>query len=457
MNVVEELERIFHPRGVVIVGASNRPGNLGSFFLGGFIQQGFAKDRLYVIHPSEKEVSGVKAYPTARDIPGDVDLAVVYSPRETVPDVIKDCTLKGIKGIVICTSGFAENGIEGRRLQDKILALARSGGTRLIGPNCVGIFCPSTGLTNFAGLMPMESGTVGMFSHSGSLSVMFPVAASAMGIHFSKAISCGNECDLNASDFLEYFGQDQETEIIIAYMEGVKDGRRFFNLAKEVSRRKPIIVWKCGDTHVGSRAACSHTGALAGEPEVWDAVFRQTGMIRAGGADEVLDYLQAFYYLPLPRGNRVAILSGMGGMGVAISDACVEFGLEIAELSAATRKCLEAIVPAVGTCIDNPVDLGMMSTFDRRMYIDTLQALGSDDGVDIILMTTGSWQPDYANKVLEAMKGIRKPIVLITTPAMRVVMEEPKPVKGIAIYHDGRRAAQVASRMVAYQRYRCGG
>jgi len=456
MGVVQELERIFHPRGVAIVGASNNDGNLGRFFLGGFIQQGFDAKRLYVVHPSESEVGGVKAYPSARDIPGDVDLAVVFSPRDTVPQIVKDCTLKGIKGVVICTSGFAENDEDGLRMQREIVEAARGGGTRLIGPNCVGIYCPSTCLINFAGMMPRESGSVGMFSHSGSLSVMFPVAASAMGIYFSQAVSCGNSCDLNESDFLEYFGQDPETEIVTAYLEGVREGRRFFALAKEISKRKPIIVWKCGGSETGSRAACSHTGAMAGEPGVWDAVFKQTGMIRADSAEEVLDLMQAFYFLPLPRGNRVAVISGMGGMGVAISDTCHECGLEVARLSAATMDRLKQVAPPVGTCTDNPVDLGMGSSFNRQLYIDTIEAVGRDENVDIIIMTTGSWQPDYVKKVLEAMAGISKPVALITTQGLRVLMEEPRPVDGVAVFPDSRRAVVAMGKMVQYQRYRSG-
>ncbi len=454
MGVFEELGRIFNPRGLAIIGASNRDGNLGKFFLQGLMQYGFPRDRLYVVHPSADEVAGIKAYPRAQDIPCDVDLAIVYSPRDTVPDIVRDCTGKGIKGVVICTSGFAEDSSHGARLQREIVDIARRGGTRLIGPNCIGIFCPDSHLVSFASVMPSQGGTVGMISHSGSLSVMFPVAAAAKGIYFRLAVSCGNECDLNAADFLEYFGRDEKTGIVIAYLEGVREGRRFFDIAREVSRRKPILVWKCGNTPAGSRAACSHTAALSGAPEIWDAVFRQTGMVRAASEDEMLDCLQAFYFLPLPRGNRVAIVSGMGGMGVAIADACVEFGLEIADLSTSTKKRLTGIMPSAGTCADNPIDLGMMSTFNRQNYIDTLQVLGGEPAVDIIIMTSGSWQTEYVEKVIEAGRDIDKPIVLVTTPAMRVVMQEPRPVRGLAVYHDGRRAVKVLGQMVRYQRYR---
>ncbi len=450
------MERIFHPQGVAIVGASNSDGNLGQFFLRGFIQQGFDRGKLYVVHPGEQEVCGVKAYPTAQDIPGDVDLAVVFSPRETVPGVVRDCALKGIQGVVICTSGFGEKDREGRRLEWEAVGIARKNGTRLIGPNCVGIYCPASNLVNFAGFLPRESGSVGMFTQSGSLSVTFPVAAAAQGIHFSKAISFGNECDLNESDLLEYFGQDPETGIIIAYLEGVVEGPRFYRLAREVSRKKPIMLWKGGTSDVGSRAASSHTGALSGSAAVWKAVFQQTGMIKVDSAEEMLDYLQAFYFLPLPGGNRVAIVTGMGGMGVAIADACIEYGLELADLSDDTRKRLAEFVPSVGTCTDNPVDLGMQSTFNRQVYIDTIEALGKDDGVDILLVTASSWMPDYVELVLAAVRESGKPAVFVTWPALRTVMEEPLPTGGVVFYPDGRRAAKVLGRMVAYQRFRSG-
>lgn len=452
-NIFAELERIFHPRGVVIVGASNSDGNLGRFFLDGFIQLGFEK--LYVVHPREKEVRGVKTYSTVGEISGEVDLAVVFSPQETVSQVVRECTLKGIKGVVVCTSGFGEKDGEGRRLEQEVVEIARRGDTRLIGPNCVGIYCPSSRLANF-GFLPKESGPVGMISQSGSLAVMFTVAEAARGIRFSKVVSCGNECDLNAADFLAYLGQDPETRIILTYLEGVKDARRFCQLAREVSMEKPIIIWKGGTTEVGARAAATHTGALAGATEIWRAAIAQTGMISANSAEELLDCLEAFYFLPLPKGGRAAIVSAMGGLGVTIADACIECGLEVATLSEHTRRRLEEFVPPVGTSIDNPVDLGMGSIFNPQLYIDTIRALVEDDNVDMLLITSSSWDPSYIERVLEVVRGVEKPIAFVSTPALKTVMEEPLPTTGIAIYPDGRRAAMALGKLVAYQRFRSG-
>ena len=323
-GILAELERIFYPRGVVVVGASNREENFGRLFLDGFIQLGLEK--LYVVHPTEKEVLGIKAYPRVMEISDEVDLAVVVSPLETVPQVVAECTEKGVKGVVIFTAGFGEKGSEGRKLEQEVVGIARQGDTRIIGPNCMGIYCPSSRLSNFP-FVPKESGPVGMISHSGSLCNMITMAAAAQGIRFSKVVSCGNECDLNAVDFLEYLGQDPETKIIIAYLEAIKGGRMFCQLAREISKEKPLIVWKGGTTERGARAAASHTGALGGSYQIWRAAFAQTDIISARSTEEILDYLQAFYYLSLPEGRRVAIISGPGGPAVATSDACIESGL----------------------------------------------------------------------------------------------------------------------------------
>jgi acyl-CoA synthetase (NDP forming) len=456
MDLFSELEQIFHPRGVAIIGASNRPGNLGGFFLGGFLNQGFDRDRLYAVHPTAKEVAGIAAYSAVQAIPHNVDLALVFSPRDSVKGVVKDCVSKGVKGIIICTSGFAENGAGGLKLQDEIAGIAREGGARIIGPNCVGVYCPESKIINFASWMPQESGPVGMFSHSGSMTVSIPVAASMMGMHFSKVISCGNECDLNAADFLEYFERDSETRIVIGYLEGVRDGRRFLRVARELSKTKPILLWKGGTSDFGARSASSHTGALAVKAQVWEAMCRQAGIVKVDCEDDMMDYLKAFYYLPRPRGNRVAVVSATGGLGVAIADACADYGLEMATLSHSTFERLKDIVPSVGTCVDNPVDLGMMSAFNLQMGIDTVKTLAQDEGVDIIIKTVGTSNLELVGKEFEALAGFDKPMVYVFSRAMMALMKELKPVKGVAVYSTGRRAAQVMSKMLEYERYRVG-
>jgi acyl-CoA synthetase (NDP forming) len=285
---------------------------------------------------------------------------------------------------------------------------------------------------------------------------MLTMAALAQRIRFSKVVSCGNECDLNAVDFLEYLGQDPETRIIIAYLEAIKDGRRFYQLAREISKEKPIIVLKGGTTERGARAAASHTGALAGSNRIWRAVFAQTGIISAHSAEEMLDYLQAFYYLPLPEGRRVGIVSGPGGPAVTASDACIESGLELAELSQHTKRRIAELIPPVGTSIDNPIDLGMGAAFSPQSYVESIRALGEDKGVDILLIIGASWHPKFIEMMLEAVREVDKPAAFATMPSLSMETEQSLPTRGLAIYPDGRRAAMSLGKLVEYRRFRSG-
>jgi acyl-CoA synthetase (NDP forming) len=408
-------------------------------------------DRLYVVHPTEQQVLGIAAYPSVGEIPEEVDMAVVVSPTDTVVQVVRECTEKGIKGVVIFSSGFAERGAGGKALEGEIVRIARRGGTRIIGPNCMGIYCPASRLTFFPDL-PRESGPVGMICHSGSLSVMLTVAAKTHGIRFSKVVSCGNECDLNAADFLEYFGQDHETRIILAYLETVKDGRRFFQLSREISREKPIIIWKGGTTERGARAAASHTGALAVSYHIWKAATTQAGIISANSAEEMVDYLQAFYHLPIPQGRKVAIVSGPGGPAVAASDACIDAGLGLSDLSPHTKRRLAELIPSVGTSVDNPIDLGVGSDISPQWYGESIRALGEDEGVDMLLIIGGSRDPLSNKVVIETVREVRKPVVFANMPGRGSGPERPLSKSGLAVYPDGRRAAIALGMLVKYTR-----
>ncbi|MDY6906639.1 MAG: CoA-binding protein [Chloroflexota bacterium] len=449
-DIVAELTPLFYPRAVAVVGASNREGNFGRMFAQGYIEMGF--QRLYIVHPTEREVLGIKAYPSVAAVPDAIDVAVVVSPLGTVPGVVAECTDKGVRGVVIFTSGFGELGGEGKALEQELVAVARRGTTRVIGPNCMGIYCPASGSTIFSGL-PRESGPVGMIAHSGSLSIMLTMAAAASGIRFSKVVSCGNECDLSAADFLEYLGKDPDTRIIVAYLETIRDGGRFLRLAREISREKPIIVWRGGTTARGARAAASHTGAIAVPQRIWGAAVAQAGIVGATSAEDVLDCLQAFYYLPRPHGNRVAIISGPGGPAVATSDACIEAGLELAELSPHTRERLAQFVPAVGTSLDNPIDLGMGSGFFPQWYTDSIAVLADEEAVDMLLVIGGSWDPRFGRLVLDAVGRTGKPAAMATMPGRGTGPAPQLPAPGLAVYPDGRRAAMALGRLARYSRY----
>ncbi len=250
-TIFDELDPIFHPRSVALIGASAKPGKVGRLFMDSFIDAGFRE--LYPVNPGEQEILGFPAYPSVLQIPHPVDMAIVATPTAAALQAVRECVEKGVKTIVVNTAGFAEGGDKGRALQEEMAAVARTGGIRVIGPNCIGVYCPASKLPFL--LKPgMAPGTVGLVSQSGFFADYLTIVATANGIAFSKAVSCGNECDLNATDFLRYLGEDPDTRTIVAYLEGIKDGRAFYDAVREISLKKPIILLRGGLTEGGARA-----------------------------------------------------------------------------------------------------------------------------------------------------------------------------------------------------------
>ncbi len=452
-----QLDPIFHPGSVAIIGASNKEGSFGRTFVDGFIRMGFPV--IYPIHPRESSVLGLKAYPSVLAIAQDVDIAIVLTPPASVPKVIEECATKKVKCVIIFSAGFGEKGEQGKKIEQEMVAIARRGGTRIIGPNSLGIYSPSAKILCFplaltVGL-PTESGPVGGFSQSGSFFDYLTWALCPKGIRFSKMVSCGNESDLNAVEFLEYLGQDEETKIIVAYLEGIKDGRRFCQLARQISKKKPIIVWKAGISEQGAKAARSHTGAMAGANHIWDAMFKQTGIVRVNSYAEVIDCLYAFYYLPLPKGKRVAIISGPGGAAVSTTDNCIELGLQIGKLSDNTISRLTKVVPPFGGTADNPVDLGVAALQNQKSYGEAIKILNDDDNVDMIIAISLHERP-CSLSILEATKGSSKPLVLASPALPEMLPDEYRFAtdNGIPIYTDARRAAFVLSKLAQYAEFR---
>jgi acetyltransferase len=301
----------------------------------------------------------------------------------------------------------------------------------------------------------MESGSVGIVSQSGSFADHLSLIATLNGVRFSKAISCGNECDLNVLDFLEYLGEDPETRIIIAYFEGTKDGRRFYRLTKEISKKKPIIVWKCGTTEAGARAAASHTGALAGSRPIWDSVLRQVGIISVNSLEEVCDCLYAFYFRLMPWGKKVAIVTGPGGPAVGTTDACLDLGLEVSPFSENTKNELYKVIPPVGTSVENPVDLSIASAVAPKVYRDVIRILDRDENVDMLLVI-GNGGKDFDNTIIEAKKESRKPLVVALIMPIELVLQDFKLLQAnnIPVYNDPRRAANALAKVANYAGFR---
>ena len=377
-------EQFFYPSSVAVIGASTNEEAFGTRYLNALIKYGY-KGQLYPVNPHADKILGLKAYPSVGDIPDSIDLAAISVPARFVAGVLPDCLKKSIKAAVVLTAGFSESSEEGRVLEQELVKIA-SQGIRIIGPNCFGVYCPRGGLTLLPGpAFPKESGSVALIAQSGQFAEMIVLQSKGQGIRFSKVISYGNACDINEADLLEYLAEDVETKVILAYMEGVKEGRRFLNIVRRVSKTKPVVIWKAGLTQLGKTAASSHTGSLAGNKVVWDAFFRQSGAIQVSSPEELIDAAIAFTKYPSGCGSRVGLVSGGGGGAVAGADLCENVGLAIPTLSGDIQDKLGAFLPNVGASVRNPVDVANPVP-PVQLLTSVLETVASSEHVDVIIM-----------------------------------------------------------------------
>jgi len=342
---------------------------------------------VYPVNPSLSDVLGIKAYQSVVNIPGSIDLAVIAVSAPQVPKILQECVQKRVRAAAIISAGFAETGESGQKLEAELVDIAQQGGLRFIGPNSMGYVDTSSHLSTMAWIREMKSGPVAVISQSGNYGEQIIYSGIASGIGFSKFISSGNEANLHLEDYLEYLAQDESTEIITAYIEGLREGRRFLQLAQEITVRKPVIVIKSGGTEGAIRAARSHTGALAGSDAVYSGAFRQAGVIRVKDEGELCDVATALLNQPLPGGNRVGILTIGGGLGVVAAEACEEAGLEIAPLASSTVEKLDSLLPSRWSHA-NPVDVAGIGGAKREPVYSSLWALMEDDNIDAILFQT---------------------------------------------------------------------
>lgn len=451
--VVEQLKEIFSAEHVALVGASDKEGSFGRLFLEGMRNAGVKN--LYPINPRKPELLGMRAYPSISEVPARLNAAILLTPPESILDLVKECVANRVKGAVVFASGFGELGAQGQELETEIGRLGREGGTRVIGPNCLGFFNPAAGVITLPQVLmknvPLDPGSVGAFSQSGSFVDYLVWFLSDKGLRFSTVVSCGNECDLVAADYLEYLGADEQTKTIVSYMEGVEDGRRFFEVAREVSREKPIILWRGGLTELGARAAASHTGALAGSATVWSAMVKQTGIVDVKSVEDVVDCTLAFHNLPLPRGRRIGIIGGQGGTGVGTADNCHNLGLELPALAESTAARLREVLPPVGTSVGNPTDTGVASLLNPALYEQAIEIVAEDPNIDMILVISTPVRA-CLDHVATAAKSIDKPLAvsIYALPETEPQIYRSLSEKGVAAYPDPRRAATVLARMADY-------
>jgi acyl-CoA synthetase (NDP forming) len=456
-DLVRQIDQLFHPRSVAVVGAP-RELKAGKVFLMALLDQKFPGP-IYPVNPVADEIDGLKAYPGVAAIPDQVDLAIVLVPRPMALEAVRECGRKGIKGVVLFTSGFKETGSdEGRSLEAEIAREAEAWGLRLLGPNCMGLYCPESGLSFFPQLS-RESGGVGFISHSGSLANILARIAPTKGLAFSKAASLGNECDLQSADMLLYLGQDPATMVIGAYLEGVKDGRYFFEALQEASLEKPVILWRVGLTAEGSRAVASHTGALAGSEEIWRGVVRQAGAVEVVGFEALVDALIGFYLLP-PNdlGPRMAVISGPGGLAVSAAEACGREGLQLANPSPDTIARLAEFVPHSGTSLKNPIDVGLTASMDLNIYFESIRTMLGDPGVDAVVVMGTGLSPElndlYTRTLIRISGEFAKPLLVAAIPGFDTNLASKLLRAGVPFFASAERAMHVYALVWKYQSWR---
>jgi len=379
-RLFEELEPLFNPRAVAVIGATNNWNKWG-FSTFTSVLDGFHGE-VYPVNNTESEVLGRRAFARVTDIPGPVDLAVIVIPAASVASVMEDCVAKGVKACVIIAAGFAETGEEGKRLQDEVLRIARKGRIRFIGPNCMGYWSASSNLTAFMFPLPVRDGPLAFVSQGGNVGGAVVMSGYQHGVGFHRYISCGCTADIQIEDYIECFGEDPQVKVILAYIEGLSDGERFLKKVKKVTPRKPVIALKAGRTTAAAKAIIAHSGALAGSDEAYDAAFRSVGVSRVESPEELLDVAIGFLTQPLPRGRNVAILTPGGSYGVLCADACASEGLNVIKLPDKTVAALDKVFPPRWSR-GNPVD----PAGDRNFvtYLTAPTKLLSVDEVDSLI------------------------------------------------------------------------
>lgn len=402
------LDKIFNPKSISVIGASPTAGTVGNIMFQNFIDFGFSGE-IYPVNPKHEEIAELETYPKVTDVPGEVDLVLVLVPAKDVPDIVEDCVEKGVHGIVIVSSGFSETG--NVELEQKILDAIEGTETRIVGPNCMGLYCPSAGITYDSGF-PREGGSVGFISQSGGIGEIFTHFAADRGIRISKLISSGNETDLKFIDYLEYLADDPDTEVIAGYVEQIRNGRRFVKVAEKITQKKPIVLWKVGKGEAGRRAAMSHTAAMAGSDEVYDGVFRQAGVIKAENVNELVDFVLLFKCLKPRRLEKLGVITGPGGLGVSIIDALEGEGFEVPQFSKDVRMRLRNSLPSYAQVL-NPVDLTFAIAEDPSMVGNSVEILMDEEEIDGIVI--GNMLVPSRDSMLGGLDEVKKPI-LLTSP-----------------------------------------
>jgi len=468
----ESLDAVFHPQSIAVVGAAREPYKWGHLILNGVLSGGYA-GKVYAINPHADEVLGLPTLPNLRAIGQAVDLAVVVVPAPLVPAVIAEAGQVGVKAAIVISSGFGEAGGEGRGLAQEVLAIARQGNVRLVGPNGMGIYSVASRLCAMMVPVPISPGRIAFITQSGGYGMQLFFLAYQMGLGVHSFVSSGNELDLTATDYLEYFGQEPDIRCIILYLEGIHsgEGARFIEVARRTTRRKPVILVKVGASAAGRRAAASHTGSMVGVDDVYEAAFKQSGVIRASDPAQLFDFARALTYLPLPKSNRVGVLTRSGGAGVEAADRCEQQGLVVVPFSEETTQKIKGVLLPFASP-QNPVDVSADMTPEpytqslrfiaEDINVDGIVALGLSDLVIPELESRFPWFSVLLDNTLRSetlalikqLKSNGKPIVVesVSGPGeenLRLLREA-----GVPVYPTPERAVDALATLWRYKQYR---
>ncbi len=444
--VAASLRPFFEPKSVAVIGASSRRGTIGGELFRNILTGDFA-GAAYPINAKGEPVGGVPAYTSIDEVPADVDLAVVCVPGAAVLDAAESALQRGVKALCVISAGFAEVGREGLERQERLLALVRAHGARLIGPNCLGIAAAGPRLNaTFAGRQ-FPPGRAAFSSQSGALGIALLEQAEARGLGLSSFVSIGNKADVSSNDLLEYWEDDDATDLILLYLESFGNPRKFARIASRVARSKPILAMRSGVSRVGARAASSHTAALAGSDAAVEALFRQAGVLRARTLEELIDTSVLLSSQPLPLGNRVAVVTNAGGIGILCADACDTAGLALPELTEETRAALAEFLPSEASTA-NPVDL--LGSANGETYAKALPILLADPGIDaviaIFVLTVVASTDEVCAEIQRAGAGSEKPVVPV------VMSAEGTPAGGFAYPESAARALGLVAQRAAWLR-----
>lgn len=455
------LNRLFNPTSIAVIGASEVPGKAAERRTRSLIQGGYP-GKIFLINPKRETLFGRKAYPSILDTGEEVDLVMVVVAPKLIPQAVTDSVKMKAKGIVIITAGLGETGEEGKRIERDILRIATEGNAKIIGPNCSGLFCAASQM-NLLGVPPIKKGPLAVIAQSGNIIDSITHYAEMRNVGLSHVISAGNAIGVKFHEYIDYLGQDEQTKAILLYMEGITDGAQIVEVARNVSKHKPILILKVGRSKAGARAAASHTGSLAADDAVVEAAFHQAGIIRVGNVDEMFDIATAFVGMPLPKGNRVAIVSEGGGDNSVAADNAEHFGLEVPVLPQETQEKIRPYLLA-GMPASNPIDYGGTAEENPDMINKTVAVLMEEQSIDSVYITgffggfkeiiaphVGELEEKTSLELVRLMRQYDKPIAVHTSFAqapfrsLKILSEN-----GVFLTPSSERAAQCLASMAKF-------